>query len=570
MNRRAVFWTLAALAVLAAVGQAWALRWTCDDAFISLRYARHFAEGHGLVFNLDPAESPVEGYTNFSWTMLLALAVSLGFGDGALEAWASAWGIACHGGVVLLLAAMAWRASGGRALVPVAAVGYAAIHHAASLAPAGLETALFVLLVTAMLRACLALKCARAAWLLGFLGVLAALTRPDGAIPCAVAGLFVLHDALRRGDWACRRSDWRLVVGYAAPFVLVFAPYLLWRHGYYGHWLPNTFYAKSGADPHPAAGFVYARDFFVCYWPLLLCFPPLAWFALRKPDLLAAISPFLGRRPWLAVLGFVGSYLAFVLWVGGDFMFGRFLLPVLPALLFALDLWCLRWRAAWLPPALATIVALGCVFRVEPPGLDDPRNDVSDNRRISLPWIGPFREASEWLRPVFAGLDVRIAIAGGHANVAYRSRAPVAIECAAGLTDAYIARLPVPVRGKRGHDKPRDPAYLERRGAHFMLETNYQGDFGVVDTWRDVLFPAPPVGFPMRLVTWDRALMAELRRRVPGLQVVDFEQFLDGYLKDVASKPKAQVAADYAKFTGFYFAHNDDPARQAAFAAALR
>ena len=37
---------------------------------------------------------------------------------------------------VLLLAALAWRASGGRALVPVAACAYASVHHAASLAPA--------------------------------------------------------------------------------------------------------------------------------------------------------------------------------------------------------------------------------------------------------------------------------------------------------------------------------------------------------------------------------------------------------------------------------------------------
>jgi len=78
------------------------------------------------------------------------------------------------------------------------------------------------------------------------------------------------------------------------------------------------------------------------------------------------------------------------------------------------------------------------------------------------------------------------------------------------------------------------------------------------------------VGFPMRLVTWDRELMAELRRRVPGLLVADFEAFLDAYLKDVAQKPKEQVRSDYAKFTGFYFAHNDDPARKAAFEAALR
>jgi hypothetical protein len=161
---------------------------------------------------------------------------------------------------------------------------------------------------------------------------------------------------------------------------------------------------------------------------------------------------------------------------------------------------------------------------------------------------------------------VRIAIAGGHANIAYRTRVPVAVECAAGLTDAHIARLPVPVRGKRGHDKPRDPAYLERRGVHFMLESNYLGQHGVVDTWRDITFPAPPLGFPMRLVTWDRELMRTLRARDPNIVVQDFEQFLDAYIADLPNKPKAQVRADYAKFRGFYFAHEHDPARERAFA----
>lgn len=117
MPRRLVFWTLAALAVLAAVWQAWALRWTCDDAFISFRYAQHFAEGHGLVFNLDPAEAPVEGYTNFTWTMWLAAAVGMGLTDGALETWASVWGVVAHAATVLLLAALAWRARDRKSVV---------------------------------------------------------------------------------------------------------------------------------------------------------------------------------------------------------------------------------------------------------------------------------------------------------------------------------------------------------------------------------------------------------------------------------------------------------------------
>ena len=41
-----------------------------DDAYISFRYARHLADGHGLVWNVGER---VEGYTNFLWTLLLGL-----------------------------------------------------------------------------------------------------------------------------------------------------------------------------------------------------------------------------------------------------------------------------------------------------------------------------------------------------------------------------------------------------------------------------------------------------------------------------------------------------------------
>ena len=41
-----------------------------DDAMISMRYAQSLAEGHGLVWN--PGEAPVEGYTNFLWTLVMA------------------------------------------------------------------------------------------------------------------------------------------------------------------------------------------------------------------------------------------------------------------------------------------------------------------------------------------------------------------------------------------------------------------------------------------------------------------------------------------------------------------
>ena len=42
-----------------------------DDAMISMRYAKHLAQGHGLTWNI--GQPPVEGFTNLGWTLYLAL-----------------------------------------------------------------------------------------------------------------------------------------------------------------------------------------------------------------------------------------------------------------------------------------------------------------------------------------------------------------------------------------------------------------------------------------------------------------------------------------------------------------
>ena len=44
--------------------------WIIDDAGISFAYSRSFAAGHGLVSQ--PGTNPVEGFSNFTWVMLLA------------------------------------------------------------------------------------------------------------------------------------------------------------------------------------------------------------------------------------------------------------------------------------------------------------------------------------------------------------------------------------------------------------------------------------------------------------------------------------------------------------------
>src|SRR5580693_8639778 len=47
-----------------------------DDAFISFVYSRNLAEHGQLTFNA--GGTPIEGYTNFSWTVLLGLLMIVG------------------------------------------------------------------------------------------------------------------------------------------------------------------------------------------------------------------------------------------------------------------------------------------------------------------------------------------------------------------------------------------------------------------------------------------------------------------------------------------------------------
>ena len=94
-------WWGAGAAMLAGLAHAVSLRWTCDDAFISFRYARNLVRGNGLVFNVGEA---VEGYTNFLWTLGVAVGMLLGVEP---TTWTVVAGLASWLGVGGLLA---WQA----------------------------------------------------------------------------------------------------------------------------------------------------------------------------------------------------------------------------------------------------------------------------------------------------------------------------------------------------------------------------------------------------------------------------------------------------------------------------
>lgn len=290
-----------------------ALAWdVVDDAYISFRYARNLVEGHGLVFNVGER---VEGYTNFLWTVLLAPFIGLG----APPAIVAALGGLALGGVTLWLAYRAGRSMGGARVGIIAALLLALDGSFALWSVAGMETMLFTCLILAGGTAYLRERSDPLRWpLSGLLFALAAMTRPEGVAFFAVT---VGHQVLVRLSEERRLLRWGDLIR-VLLFGGLWGSYFLGRWWYYGFPLPNTFYVKvdpGGTQDQLARGAQYVRTFLRIHLGLLTWLPLAVLFLRRKIDRWATYA--------LSVIGVHGAY---VVYVGGDWSVGRFLVPVLP------------------------------------------------------------------------------------------------------------------------------------------------------------------------------------------------------------------------------------------------
>ncbi|UCG32474.1 MAG: hypothetical protein JSU68_12505 [Phycisphaerales bacterium] len=235
----------------------------CDDAFISFRYARNLAEGHGLVFN--PGHERVEGYTNFLWVLLLAAFDVVGL---IPEKAAHVLSIAATVGlwaVVVWFSVRSCPRDRTRWLCLIAPLFLAATRSVAVWSTSGLETRLFEFLVVAGVLRLIVENEGRVADqprrnLGTFLLALATLTRPDAllisALAFACAGLHLLYR---------RRLDVRAFGAQAGWYVLIVGAHFAFRLIYYGEWLPNTYYTKVGGRTWWDMGFVYLGLFTIEY-----------------------------------------------------------------------------------------------------------------------------------------------------------------------------------------------------------------------------------------------------------------------------------------------------------------
>jgi hypothetical protein len=159
------------------------------------------------------------------------------------------------------------------------------------------------------------------------------------------------------------------------------------------------------------------------------------------------------------------------------------------------------------------------------------------------------------------GTDLRLAFHGTQAMLAYYTGVPYALEAHVGLTDRELARMP-PKEGMRlGHGVKADLPFLRSRGIDLRLDFRLEQP---VTHLTSIDFGKGVTG---RILTYRREVLDVLASR--GVKFVDFPSFLDDYLAEMDEMPVEKVRSEYKSFQSYYFQHNDDPARNAAFEARL-
>lgn len=495
------------LAVGLAVVVFLSVAWLDDDAFVTFRTVDNLLEGHGARWNV--AER-VQAYTHPLWMLLHAGLVAL---TGHHEATSIALSLVLSTAfIVLLVFRAAPSVAAGTVAVGCLLVSKAWVDYSSS----GLEnplTRLLLLLFFLNLPSREVREVGeRRGFVLCLFAALASLSRPD-ALLVFLPSLVVL---VRR-----RR-------GSSVPWALGFAPLGLWglfALFYYGSPWPNTAFAKLGTGvprlERIAQGLGYLLDSLVRDPATLILCGLAAFLAWRRP-----------REVHVPLLAGGLLYLAYVVWIGGSYMSGRFLgLPLTVALLAVL-------RGCWFdellrrPRALRWALAgaiLCLVVRVVEPNLQRGVGlfAVGDERRTHHPYTGLAAALLEdgWPRHHhrFLGekLDrekVRVTTSLAIGMAGFYAGPDVHLVDRHGLADPLLARLPgrrepsTEGRGRRGWR----PGHLVRPLPEGYLESLPNGKNRIVDPdlreYYDVL----------RSVTrdplWDRRRLTNVLRLNLGLE----------------------------------------------------
>ena len=589
---------------------------TCfDDAYISLRYVENFLAGKGLVWN---EGEYVEGYTNFLWVMIVSalrwllpletplLAVLASMAAFGLNLF-TVWRIGLHVAPPFHARAFAF---------PVAVALLAVQNTFTDYGTTGLETAFASLMVNLGVLALIREDGPKATFWAGLCWIMATLTRPDHALFYAIGSAVVFvtwvvpaWQARAGGLKAIYRAGLLPMLTYAAPF-LIWLVYAAWKLRYYGELMPNTYYAKSAYTTYYSQGLVYAAVFHLgshLWLPLLAVFLIWPW---RGPS----NTP--GRRFLAFAVPAVLAYEWYVIRVGGDFMEGRFYVSLIPLMLLAGEQVVHelslskdqrerdRANARWFGPSPTPAPDAAPTPDPDAEPSQPPRQRaplrlgamamifVMAASAIGIRMIAPRKsrwkltdETSyypivEWSPIVIDHANYRVAKVLERVEAGVRERGgPEPIIAAGaigllgyyshmtlidrlGLTDATVAHREIEKRGRPGHEKWADPAYIRERGTHFVRGGGYPKWF---KTYGTIRWGPKTGGRRWYILKYDPELMEAISEADPDVWFYDFEIYIDRYIARLPYSNVKKVRREFDFFKTYYFDHTDDPERREAF-----
>jgi arabinofuranosyltransferase len=228
-----IFYLSIVCIIVSILGQFYIFRdYTVDDTFITLRYARNFIQGHGLVFN---AGEKVEGFSN---PLLLFLTIAVSYAGVPYLAAVKLIGALSYLVCLVISIRFIMRRISGFTLPLLIALVFSSFP-VIFFSITGLETVLFALLLLLSFVAVVN-NGYELDWKLVFICVLCMLCRPEGLMVSVIVYGSILLSRRNQGTPIFRRND----LSYIASFLVLVIAILIVRYLYYGSFLPNTFYAK--------------------------------------------------------------------------------------------------------------------------------------------------------------------------------------------------------------------------------------------------------------------------------------------------------------------------------------
>ncbi len=431
-------------------------RFTVDDAYIGIRYARHFVEGSGLVYNIGER---VEGYSDFLWIILLSFFGFLGFN---FVSAAHFLGLFSSVLTLILVFKLANKINPHKKyynLIPITFLANNVIY--TEWATGGLETSFFTLLLFIFFYRFYIeiVKNRNSLQLSAIIAVLLILTRPDGIFFIVVYFLFMLF------VFRHQLKEYRYkIFTWIAIFLILYLPYTVWRVSYYGDIIPNYVYNKVNKLHYFSRGWLFFKSFLIDSYFYLWLIPPLFFFRFKNLFVNFVV---------LSTLIFI----LFTIWVGGDWMGYRFYRPILPPLLLIFGLGMYKFFEMRKYNILGTntlrifaLLFLIITFILSSKATYDPHwrptnfTDIGSRFQINI----PEKKAIEIADAYEKLLDPDDVLAGTFAGypAVYTDNRYIDM---LGLTDKFVAKLEVKKPGMPGHEKWAPRSYLEENNVFAML-----------------------------------------------------------------------------------------------------